>query len=204
MFTINIYLRFALIAAGFLLGIGLWLGMGFWYGFPFLLVGVAMLAGYIMFGTVMSAFQMIQQMDLAGAEKRLGLTFFPKLLLFIVRSQYFMAKSTIAMQRKDFSTAEALTKKALETGFSSDNEKAIALMQLAGICAQRNQRNLAMNYLADIKKLNVTEKMVLEQLKEFEKQLKLAQQASNPSNAFMMMGRGGFRGGGKRTRPRER
>lgn len=57
MFTINIYLRFALIAAGFLLGIGLWATWGFWYGFPFVLVGIVMLAGYLMFGTVMSAFQ---------------------------------------------------------------------------------------------------------------------------------------------------
>ena len=40
MFTINIYLRFAAIAAGFILGIGLWAAYGFWYGFPFLLIGI--------------------------------------------------------------------------------------------------------------------------------------------------------------------
>ena len=203
MFTINIYLRFALIAAGFLLGIGLWAAWGFWYGFPFLLVGIFMLAGYLMFGTVMSAFQMIQQMDIAGAEKRLDLTFFPRILMFMIRSQFYMAKSTIAMQRKDFATAEGWTNKALATGFSSDNEKGIALLQLAGICAHRNQRNLAQNHLNEIKKLNITEKMVTEQVKEFEKQLKQLQAANNPANAFMMMGRGGFRPGGKRPRPKQ-
>ncbi len=203
MFTINIYLRFALIVGGFLLGTALWLAWGFWYGFPFLLVGILMLAGYLMFGTVMSAFQMIQAMDIAGAEKRLNLTFFPRILLFMVRSQFFMAQSTIAMQRRDFSTAEKWTNRALETGFSSDNERAIALLQLAGICANRNQRNLSQNYLNEIKKLNVTEKMVSEQVKEFEKQLKQLGQSQNSGN-MMMMGRPGFRPGGKRPRPRER
>ena len=39
MFTINIYLRFALIGLGIIGGSLLWSAYGFWYGFPFLLVG---------------------------------------------------------------------------------------------------------------------------------------------------------------------
>lgn len=203
MFTINIYLRFALIAAGFILGIGLWSAWGFWYGFPFLLVGIVMLVGYFLFGTVMSSFMKIQEMDLAGAEKQLGLTFFPRLLIFMVRSQFYLAHSTIALQKKDFEKAESWTKKALETGFQSDNEKAIALLQLAGICAQRGQANLAQNHINEIKKLSITEKMVKEQVQEFEKQLKMMAQAKG-SGVPMMMGRPGFRPGGKRPMPRVR
>jgi len=76
MFTINIYLRFALIAAGLLGGIGLWIAYGFWYGFPFLLIGLFLLAGYLMLGTLVSASMLLSQGHLQEAEKRLKLTFF--------------------------------------------------------------------------------------------------------------------------------
>ncbi len=203
MFTINIYVRFAAIVAGFILGIGLWAAYGFWYGFPFLLIGIIMFAGYIMFGTIMSSFMMIQSQNFDGAEKRLGLTYFPKFLISMVRSQFFMAKSTLAMQKKDFESAENWTNQAIQAGFNSDNEKAIAFLQLAGIAANRNKRNVAQNHLNEIKKLNITEKMISDQVKEFEKQLKLMAQA-NGTGVPMMMGRPGFRPGGKRPMPRVR
>lgn len=51
MFTINVYLRFALIVGGIIGGAALWAAYGFWYGFPFLLVGVLLLVGYLLLGT---------------------------------------------------------------------------------------------------------------------------------------------------------
>jgi hypothetical protein len=203
MFTINIYLRFALIAAGLLLGIGLWMAYGFWYGFPFLLAGIILLAGYFLLGTVLSSFQLIQAQEFDAAEKQLALTKFPNLLLFMMRSQFYMAKSTLAMQRKDFSAAEGLTNQALSTGFSSDDEKAIAFLQLAGMVANKGNILKAQSYMADIKKLNIKEPQVKEQIKFFEQQLKIATQNKAQSQQFMGM-QNGFRPGSKKPRPKVR
>jgi hypothetical protein len=207
MFTINIYLRFALIALGLLGGIGLWGTYGFWYGFPLLLVGIVLLAGYLMLGTILSTNMLVSQQRLDEAEQRLKLTFFPKLLLMGYKGVYYMTHGGIAMQKRDFNTAESWVKKALDAGLPSDNERGAALMQLTMIAAGKNNIKGAQNHFAELKKLNITEPMLKEQVKEIEKQMKQATQAMNPSMMAMMAGRGGFRpggGGGKRRQPKIR
>ena len=68
MFTINIYLRFALIAVSLLAAIVLTVLFGFWYAFPFYLVFLVLLAGYVLLGTVQSAGMKLQTADFDGAE----------------------------------------------------------------------------------------------------------------------------------------
>ncbi len=204
MFTINIYLRFALIAGGILSGIVLWAVYGFWYGFPFLLVGIILLIGYLMLGTILSTNMLVSQQRLDEAEQRLKLTFFPKLLLVGYKGVYFMTHGGIAMQKRDFVTAETWVKKALEAGLPSDNERGAALMQMVMIAAGKNNIKAAQSHFADLKKLNITEPTLKEQVKEIEKQLKQAGQGMNPSTMAMMGGRNGFRPGGKRRQPKMR
>jgi hypothetical protein len=204
MFTINIYLRFALIVGGILGGIGLWAAYGFWYGFPFLLVGVVLLIGYIMLGTILSTNMLVSQQRLDEAEQRLKLTFFPKLLLVGYKGVYFMTHGGIAMQKRDFNTAEVWVKKALDAGLPSDNERGAALMQLVMISAGKNNIKGAQAQFVELKKLNITEPTLKEQVKEIEKQLKQAGQSMNPSMMAMMNGRNGFRPGGKRRQPKMR
>jgi hypothetical protein len=203
MFTINIYLRFALIAGGILGGIALWAGFGFWYGFPFLLVGIVLLAGYLMLGTILSTNQLLSQQRIEEAEARLKLTFFPKILLVGYKGVYFMTMGAIAMQKRDFNTAEIWIKKSLESGLPTDNERGAAMLQLVMIAAGKNNIKAAQNHFADLKKLNVTEPMLKEQIKEVDKQLKQAGQTMNPSMMAMMGGRG-FRPGSKRRQPKMR
>lgn len=204
MFTINIYLRFALIVGGILSGIVLWAMYGFWYGFPFLLVGIILLIGYLMLGTILSTNMLVSQQRLDEAEQRLKLTFFPKLLLIGYKGVYFMTHGGIAMQKRDFNTAEIWVKKALDAGLPSDNERGAALMQLVMIAAGKNNIKAAQAHFADLKKLNITEPTLKEQVKEIEKQLKQASQGMNPSMMAMMSGRNGFRPGGKRRQPKMR
>lgn len=204
MFTINIYLRFALIAVGILSGIGLWAGYGFWYGFPFLLVGVVLLIGYLMLGTILSTNMLVSQQRLDEAEARLKLTYFPKLLLVGYKGVYYMTHGGIAMQKRDFNTAETWVKKALDAGLPSDNERGAALMQLVMIAAGKNNIKLAQAHFAELKKVNITEPTLKEQVKEIEKQLKQAGQTMNPSMMAMMNGRNGFRPGSKRRQPKMR
>jgi hypothetical protein len=205
MFSINIYLRFALIAVGFIGGAILWSAYGFWYGFPFLFVAVLLLAGYLLLGTIMSTNTLLSQMRLEEAEARLKLTFFPRLLLMGYKGVYYMTQGAIAMQRKDWNESERLIKQALAAGLPTDNERGAAMLQLLMISAQRGNRNNLTNQLADIKKLNITDSTLREQIKEIEKQLKLAaQNPMNPSTLAMMGGRNGFRPGSKRPRPKAR
>ena len=204
MFTINIYLRFALIVGGILGGIGLWAAYGFWYGFPFLLVGIVLLIGYLMLGTILSTNMLVSQQRLDEAEQRLKLTYFPKLLLVGYKGVYFMTHGGIAMQKRDFNTAEVWGKKALDAGLPSDNERGAALMQLVMIQAGKNNVKGAQAQFAELKKLNITEPTLKDQIKEIEKQLKQAGQTMNPAMMAMMGGRNGFRPGSKRRQPRMR
>ncbi|MCB0613435.1 MAG: hypothetical protein KDC75_09010, partial [Phaeodactylibacter sp.] len=80
MFTINIYLKFALIAVGLIGGTALWIAFGVWYGIWFVLLGIVMLLTYILLGTVQSAAVFMQNTDFDGSEKRLNLTLNPKWL----------------------------------------------------------------------------------------------------------------------------
>jgi hypothetical protein len=205
MFVINIYLRFALIALGILGGIGLWASFGFWYGFPFLLVGIVLLAGYLMLGTIMSTNQLLGEQNLGEAEARLKLTFFPRILLMGYKGVYYMTHGALAMQKKDFSTAEVWLKKALNAGLPSDNERGAAMLQLVLVAASKKNIQAAQSQMAELKKVNVTEPMLKEQIREIDKQLKQASQTvMNPSTLAMTGGRGFRPPGGKRKSPKMR
>jgi tetratricopeptide (TPR) repeat protein len=201
MFSINIYLRFALIAVFFGGGIILWGLYGFVYSWPLILVGLFFVIGYILFGTVQSAAQMIQKNDFAGAEKRLNLSLSPKLLYVTNRAFYYIMKGSIAMNNKDTQKAEELFDHALNMKLPSDNEKAMVLLQLANINASKNKWQAAKKYHREVKKLKITESQVKAQVKEFDKVLSNRGQMK----AAASMGRQGMmQMGGKRRRPKMR
>lgn len=203
MFTINIYLRFFLIIATLLAGFMLAFSQGFWYGFPLILIGIFLLLGYLFLGTILTTNQLIGEQKLNEAEKRLGLTFFPGLLLMGYKGVFYMSKGAIDMQRKDFNSAEKWIKKSLASGLPSDNERGAAMLQLTMIYASKNNRNAAVNQFSELRKLSVTEPMLKEQIREVDKQMKQMGQAMNPSTMGMMGGKG-FRPGGKRKTPKMR
>ena len=200
-FTINIYLRFALMAVGLGLGIAFMFmkGYGFWgWSFPFLLVGISMTIGYFLLGTVQSGAMMMQTGDMFAAEKRLALTFFPQLLFKPNRAYYFLLKGTIAGNVKDFETSEAHYNKALAIGLPTDNEKAMIYLALANYRIMKSNWLAAEDFFRRIKPLKVTEPQIKEQVKQFDDALKQRGQAK--ANGF----RGGYMPGGKRPRPKMR
>lgn len=190
MFTINIYLRFALI--GILLVGGTFLAFlyGFWYAFPFLLIGVILVLGYIFLGTVQSTAQLVQDMKFDEAEKRLGLTFKYTWLYKTNRAFYCMIRGTLAMQRKNNDEAEEWLEKAQKIELPSDNEKAMVLLQLANIHANKGKWNNAKIHFRNAKKLKITEPQLKAQMKQFEKALTNRGQMKHQRN---MRGRGGGR-----------
>lgn len=199
MLTINIYLRFALI--GLFLGGGIILsfikGFGFWYAFPLILIGLVLFIGYVLLGTVQSAAQFMQTNDFDATEKRLNMTLTPRLLYATNRAFYYMIKGSVALARKNVDEGEAYLKKAQQIKIPTDNEKAMLELQLANISATKGKWKQAQNHFRTAKNLKVTEGVIKEQLKQFEKVLQNRGQmkAANQGGAA-------FRPGGKRRRPK--
>ncbi len=202
MFKLNIYLRFALIAATLVIGIVLTVIYSFWYALPFFLIMLVLIAGYILLGTIQSASELMQAQQVDAAEKRLMLTKFPSLLYPANRAYYYMLQANMAFIRKDTKKAEGLLKQASAIDMPSGNETAVVELQLANIAAQRGSWPEVNQRIQKIRKLSVTEPMIIEQVEQLEKayrnrgQVKLAQR--------MGMQGGGGRPGSKRRRPRMR
>ncbi len=195
MFTINIYLRFALIAVGIIGGVLLAVFNGFWYGFPFILAGIVLFVGYVLFGTVQSAAELSQKMQFDEAEQRLNLTLKPEWLYKTNQAFYYMMKGTIAMNRKDNEGAEKWLLKAQQVELPTDNEKAMVELQLANIQAMKGKWKAAQMHFRNLKKLKVNEPQLKDQIKQFEKAL------SNRGQMKHSMGqRGGKRGGFRNVR----
>lgn len=202
MFSINIYLKFALIALLLGGGIILSFSVSLWYAIPLILIGLGFLASYIFLGTVQSAAQIMQDGDFDACEARLNLTFNPKWLYVTNRAFYYIIKGSLALNRKDNEKAEELFQTARQMKLPSDNERAMVLMQLANMAIMKNNWNQAQAYFRDIKKLNVTEAMLKDQLAQFEKGMN--QRGQVKSSARLSQQMGGFRPGGKRKRPKIR
>ena len=205
MFTINIYLRFALIAVLLIGGTIMAIFLGFWYSFPFLLAGVGLLIGYFLLGTVQSAALFMQKTDYIGAEKRLDLTWKPNWLYVSNRAYYYIMKGTIAQGLGRNEEAEKFLKHAQTLELPTDNEKAAVKLQLAGAAAQKERWNQVKLYLKEIKTLSISEPALKDQVKQFEKavkdrgQLKAARRMGQMPKGGMPM-----KPGGKRRRPKMR
>ncbi|MEM6697636.1 MAG: hypothetical protein AAF806_26460 [Bacteroidota bacterium] len=200
--TINIYLRFALIGVFLVSGVILAILFGFWYSFPLLLVGLFLLVGYVLLGTVQSAGVMMQSMDIDSAEKRLNMTLNPKWLYTTNKAFYYMLKGTFAAHRKDMEESEKWLKKAQEIDVPTDNERAMIELQLANISANKGKWKQAEGHFRKVKKMNITEPNLLGQIAEFEKVFNQRGQVK----AARRGGQGGqmMRQGGKRRRPKMR
>lgn len=203
MFTINIYLRFALIALFLGGGIALAFIFGFWYAFPLLLTGLILLVSYVLLGTVQSAAMLMQAGDMEKAEKRLDLTLKPRFLYSTNRAYFYMLKGSMAMARKDMDESEQWLLKAKEVKVPTENERAMLELQLANIMASRDRWKQAKIHFRNAKKMKVTEASIKEQLLQFEKALNSRNQMKAASR---VQGRGGqtMQPGGKRRRPKMR
>jgi tetratricopeptide (TPR) repeat protein len=203
MFTINIYVKFALIALFLGGGIILSLIYGFGYSWILIIIGLIFLLSYVLLGTIQSASEMLQKMDFDGAEKRLDLTLKPGWLYVTNRAFYYILKGSLAANRKDNNDAEAYFQKALTLKLPTDNEKAMILLQMAGIQANKNNWTGAKNYFYQCKNLKVTEPTLKDQLKQFEVAINNRGQAKLAQSMGMKAGQSGMMGG-KRRRPKMR
>lgn len=202
MFTINIYVKLAIIAVCFIAGTVLTVLYGFGYTWILFLIGIIFLVSYLLLGTVQSASMLIQEQKFDEAETRINLTANPKWLYVTNRAFYYIIKGSLSMNRKDSVEAEAYFNDALALNLPSDNERAMVLLQLSNISASKGKWNSAKAQFRELKKLKVTEVSLKEQISQFEK-------AINNSGQMMAAGAGKRGGammspGGKRRRPKMR
>lgn len=196
---LDIYVRFGLIGFGVLLAIVLWVWQGFWYGFPFLLAAIVLLVGYFLLGTIRSASELLQEQKVDEAEARLALTKYPQYLFPANRAYYYMLKANIALTRKDTKLAEKHLRQASQYDMPSENEAAVIEVQLANLAAQKGAWPEVNKRIQSIRKLKVSEPMVLEQASMLEKAYR------NRGNLKTAQRMGMSRGqGSKRRRPRAR
>lgn len=198
MFTINIYLKFAIIAVCLVGAVILSFTVNFWYALPFYLIGLGFLASYILLGTVQSSAQLVEKMDFDGAESRLALTWNPKWLYVTNRAFFYIIKGTLLMNKKEMDEAEALFQMASRLKLPTEQEKAMILLQLANINANKGKWQQAKAYFIQVKKLKITEPALKEQVKQFEKALSNRGQLKHARGGAMMQG------SKKRSRPRMR
>lgn len=197
MFTINIYVKFAIIAVSLVAAVVLTATVNFWYALPFYLSFVVFLLSYVFLGTVQSAAQLMEKMDFVGTEKRLSLTWKPRLLYVTNRAFFYIIKGSLAMNVKDMDEAERWFNTAKDLKLPSDTEKAMVLLQLANINATRGKWNQAKSYFLQVKKLKVTEPNIREQIKQFEKAFNQRGQLKHARSGQMQVSK-------KRGRPRMR
>jgi tetratricopeptide (TPR) repeat protein len=197
MFTLNIYLKFAIIALSLIIGIVLTATISFWYALPFYIIFLGFLASYIFLGTVQSTAQLLEKMDFTGAETRLKLTLWPNVLYVTNRAFYYIMKGSLAMNLKRTDEAEEWFERAKDLKLPSDNERAMVYLQLANINASRNKWPKAQIYYQQLKKLHVTEPQIKEQVAQFDKAFKNRGQMKHAQSGAAQVG-------GKRRRPRMR
>ena len=197
MLKLDLYVRFALIAASLVIGIGLIAWQGFWYGFPFLLVAIVLFVGYVLLGTIRSSAELLQEQKVDEAEARLMLTKWPQYLFPANKAYYYMLQANFAIIRKDPRKAESFLREANKYDMPSGNESAAIELQLANLAAQKGGWPEVNQRIQAIRKLKVSEPLILEQVGLLEKayrnrgNVKLAQR----------MGTGMQGPGSKRRRP---
>lgn len=198
MFVIPIYLRLALIGIFLIGGIALAFLFGFWYSFPLILVGIVLLAGYLLLGTIQSTGVKLQAMDFDGAEKQLSLTKFPNLLFKPNRGYFYLLHGMIAMQKKAYDSSIDYLEKAKALDLPTDNDRATVDFQLANLHAQKGRWPKAKALYKDLQNYSITEPQLKAQIAEFGKALKQSGNLRSVGNRRQMM----QQPSGKRRRPK--
>ncbi|MFK7946536.1 MAG: hypothetical protein AB8G11_03015 [Saprospiraceae bacterium] len=198
MIQINIKTQFIIMAVSLVAFLALQFTVGFGWSFIPLIILIAFLVSYILFGTISSTSKLLQAGDAAAAEKNLKLTFKPNWLLKFYRSYYYQLQGFIAIQQKKMEEGEALLIQAREMGLPTDNDKATVALQLASLSFNKRNFQKATTYIREIKSLNVSEPVIMEQVKQMEQAIR-----AKPSMAqiMQMQGMRGAKGKVQRQEP---
>jgi len=130
----RLYIGIALLAVAIYLGV---ISSWVWFSFVLFLALLAIVSHFL-FGPLRLVQEAIQANDMVAAEKYMSMVQFPKLLIKPVRQGYYMLKSNIAMQNKDFASAESYMKESIKsnTKIMGQEAEGSSYLQLGMIAMQ--------------------------------------------------------------------
>jgi tetratricopeptide (TPR) repeat protein len=167
MFTTRI--RFVLILLFLIVGIVLQAKNGFsaaWYLYATSLI---LLFTHFAFGNVWAAFSKLRKGKILEAELLINQIKKPEWLVKQNRTYYHFTKGMIALQQKEFSEAEKQLKNAVGRGLRSNNDNALALLNLAHICFVEKRPEDTKDYLQQARSFNPDDLMIKQKIEEMEK-----------------------------------
>ncbi len=167
MFTTRI--RFILIFLFLIIGIVLQIQNGFssaWYLYATSLI---LLFTHFAFGNVWAAFRKLQRGKIMEAELLINQIKRPEWLVKQNRTYYHFIKGMIALQQKELSKGEEELKIAVSRGLRSNNDNALALLNLAHICFVEKRQEDTRNYLQQARSFDPNDLMLKQKIEEMEK-----------------------------------
>ncbi len=136
---------------------------GAWYLY---LAGVILLVTQVIFGNVWSAFSLLKKGKVQAAEKLVNFTKFPRLLLPQHRAYYHFCKGLIALQHKDFANGKTNLKTALDLGLRTDNDNAMAALNLAHLFYVQKDYPSAKKHLKQAKRFPTNDLLLKENIEK--------------------------------------
>lgn len=162
---------------------GYW-GWGIFMVFPLVIIGFTFFRNENM----ILALNQMRLGNTEKAQKYINRISAPQLLPKKQHAYVIFLQAVLNTQELGFAKSEQMLRKAISIGLRTGQDKAVARMHLAGICAQTGRSKEALTLLGDAKKLD-SSGMMKDQINLMEKQLKMAPSKNQMRMAQMMGGR---------------
>lgn len=127
----------------------------FIYMFFLLIASGLLIYGYIKYETVFIAFQQIKKGNIKKAEELISKISNPYKLTKTHKSYYYLANGIIALEKQDLEKAKSDLIQSLNIGLRTENDKSIALLNLANIELLKKNYNEASEYIKKVRKLKL-------------------------------------------------
>lgn len=117
------------------------------------------------------AFYFVRKNKFEASGKVLGRVKNPENMIKGQEAYYYYLSGLVGAQKQNNAQAEKNFKKALDTGLRLKTDQAVAKLNLSGIALSKRNKNLALHYLQEAKKLD-KQKMLTTQIREIEGMMK--------------------------------
>lgn len=185
---IRFIIRCVLAAASLFFTVALFYN-GYW-GWGIVLIFITAIIGFSFFRdeNMILALNQMRLGDTEKAKKYINKITHPQFLPKKQQAYVEFLQAVLSTQELGLAKSEQKLRKAISMGLRTDQDKAVARMHLAGICAQTGRAKEALTLLAEAKKLDSSGAM-REQITQMQRQLKMAPSKNQMRMAQMMGGR---------------
>ncbi len=168
-----LYIRLKNLFILFLIALGIFFHFKFGIGkawYLYLAAFFLILTNYLM-GTVGIAFRHLKKGKIAEAETLLKMTKRPDFLIKRYKSYFHFTKGMIDLQHKNLDQSAIHLEEALQHGLRTENDKALASLNLAHIAFVKKDAGKARTFLDRAKTFQSNDLMISENIEKMEKAL---------------------------------